>query len=306
MTAVIAASNLLDAALFLIAANEPCPQPQTVEHLIVLESMGVKNIIVVQTKIDLVSKEKALENYAQIKKFLKGSVAESSPIVPVSSNYKLNIGELVAKIEERIPTPKRDEAAPLRMYVSRSFDVNKPGTKISSLNGGVLGGSIVQGVLKSGEKIEIKPGIVRKAGGPPITIACEARSIMEENEALEVGKPGGLIAVGTSIDPSITKSDALVGSMIGRPGELPDAANTVKVKYEMLKRTDTEIAPLRDGEPVVLNVHTATGVGAITNLAKGVATVLLKKPVVAEKGTKVALSKRVGQRWRLSAWGTVV
>ncbi len=306
MTAVIAASNLLDAALFLIAANEPCPQPQTVEHLIVLESMGVKNIIVVQTKIDLVSKEKALENYAQIKKFLKGSVAESSPIVPVSSNYKLNIGELVARIEERIPTPKRDEAAPLRMYVSRSFDVNKPGTKISSLNGGVLGGSIVQGVLKSGEKIEIKPGIVRKAGGPPITVACEARSIMEENETLEVAKPGGLIAVGTSIDPSITKSDALVGSMIGRPGELPDAANTVKVKYEMLKRTDTEIAPLRDGEPVVLNVHTATGVGAITNLAKGVATVLLKKPVVAEKGTKVALSKRVGQRWRLSAWGTVV
>ncbi len=306
MTAVIAASNILDAALFLIAANEPCPQPQTVEHLIVLGSMGVKNIIVVQTKIDLVPREKALENYAQIKKFLKGSVAENSPIVPVSSNYKLNIAELVGKIEECIPTPKRDEAAPLRMYVSRSFDVNKPGTKIPSLNGGVLGGSIVQGVLKSGEKIEIKPGMVRKAGSPPVTVACEVRTIMEESETLEVAKPGGLIAVGTSIDPSITKSDALVGSMIGRPGELPDASNTLKVKYEMLKRADTEVQPLRDGEPVVLNVHTATGVGAITGLAKGVATVLLKKPLVAEKGTKVALSKRVGQRWRLSAWGTVV
>jgi len=306
MTAVIAASNILDGALFLIAANEPCPQPQTVEHLIILDSMGVKNIIVVQTKVDLVTREKALENYKQIKAFLKGTIAEDAPIVPVSANYKLNLDSLVGEIEGRIPTPKRDEAAPFRMYVSRSFDVNRPGTGIPSLSGGVLGGSIVQGALKAGEKIEIKPGVVKKAGGNPVPIICEARRIMEENENLQSARPGGLIAIGTSIDPSLTKSDALVGSMIGRPNELPDASGVIKVKYEMLKRTDTEIAPLRDGEPVVVNVHTATGVGVVAGLAKGIATIQLKKAVVAEKGMKVALSKRVGQRWRLAGWGTVV
>lgn len=306
MTAVIAASNILDGALFLIAANEPCPQPQTVEHLIILESMGVNHIIVVQTKVDLVSKEKAIENYGQIKAFLKGTIAENAPIVPVSANYKLNLDRLVGEIEGHIPTPKRDEAAPFRMYVSRSFDVNRPGAGIPSLAGGVLGGSIVQGVVKSGEKIEIKPGVVKKAGGHPVPIVCEARTIMEESEALQSAKPGGLIAIGTSIDPAITKSDALVGSMIGRPNELPDASSTVKVKYEMLKRTDTEIQPLRDGEPVVVNIHTATAVGVVAGLAKGIATIQLKKAVVAEKGMKVALSKRVGQRWRLAGWGSVV
>jgi translation initiation factor 2 subunit 3 len=306
MTAVIAASNILDGALFLIAANEACPQPQTIEHLIVLQSMGVKSVIIVQTKIDLVTKEKAIENYRQIKAFLKGTVVETAPIIPVSAHYHLNLDELVKRIEMTIKTPERDESAKLRIYISRSFDVNRPGAEMKKLKGGVLGGSIIQGVLKKGEKIEIRPGVVKKAGGAPIPVLSEAQSIMEESESLDAARPGGLIAIGTTLDPSLTKSDALVGSMVGRPGEMPEALSSIKVKYEMLKRTDLEIAPLRDGEPIVVNVHTATGVGVINGLAKGIVTVVLKKPMVAEKGGRVALSKRVGQRWRLAAWGMVV
>jgi len=303
MTAVISASNVLDGALFLIAANEQCPQPQTVEHLIILQSMGVKNIIVVQTKVDLVTKEKALENQKQIRDFLKGTVAEGAPIVPVAANYKLNINALLEQIQERIPTPKRDKDASLRMYVSRSFDVNKPGSEIPKLKGGVLGGSIVKGVLNKDDLIEIKPGMVKKEGAKPVPIKCKAIALMEENEQLDSAHPGGLVAIGTTIDPSLTKSDALVGSVIGKPDEVPDPLDVIKVKYQMLKRTDVEIAPLREGEPVVVNIHTATCVGVIAKLAKGIATIHLKKPVVAEDGMNVALSKRVGQRWRLAAWG---
>ena len=98
MTTVIAATSILDGVLFLIAANEPCPQPQTAEHLLVLNSTGIKNIIVVQTKIDLVTKEKALENHKQIKQFLKGTVAEKAPIIPVSANAGLNIDALLRTI----------------------------------------------------------------------------------------------------------------------------------------------------------------------------------------------------------------
>jgi translation initiation factor 2 subunit 3 len=306
MTAVVSASNILDGAMFLIAANEDCPQPQTLEHLIVLQSMGVKNIVVVQTKVDLVTKEKAQENYKQIKEFLKGTVAQDAPIVPISANYGLNIDILLSKVEEQIPTPERDDKAPLRMFISRSFDVNRPGTKIEKLKGGVLGGSIIQGVLSLNDKIELKPGIVRKEGDSPAPIQCETLALMEEDEVLKSAHPGGLVAVGTTIDPALTKSDTLVGSVIGRPGEVPDATNQVKVKYELLKRTDMEIPPLRENEPVVVNVHTATGVGILTGLAKGIATITLKKPVVVDKDMRVALSKRVGQRWRLAAWGEIV
>lgn len=303
MTTVIAASSIIDGALFLIAANEPCPQPQTTEHLTVLNSLGIKSIVIVQTKVDLVTKEKALENYRQIKEFVKGSVAEAAPIVPVAANYSININKLVEAIERYIPTPERDADAPLRMYISRSFDINKPGASIKKLVGGVLGGSIAQGSLSVGEKVELKPGIQKGAKISPVTFTIQ--TLQEENDKLKKAMPGGLIAVGTSLDPSFTKSDMLAGSIISRCGELPDAVEEVRLKYELLKRSDIENPLLKKGEMVALNAYTATSVGVITDLGKGIATIKLKKQLVLEKNTKVAISRRIGSRWHLSAWATM-
>ncbi len=306
MTTVISATSILDGVIFLIAANEPCPQPQTVEHLLVLNSTGVKKVIVVQTKIDLVTKEKALENHGQIREFLKGTVAEDAPIIPVSANNNLNIDVLLKEINSVMKVPERDEKAQLRMYVSRSFDVNRPGAEIGKLKGGVLGGSVVQGALKIGDKIEVKPGIARKEGGKPVPVVCTVQSLMEEADKLEVATAGGLVAMGTTLDPSLMKSDALVGSVVGRKGEVPDAVDVIKVKYSVLKRTDIQNVPLRENEPVVVNVHTSTGVGLLTKLSKGIATIKLKKPTVVYPDMHVAISRRMGQRWRLSAWGHIV
>ena len=306
MTIVIAATSILDGVLFLVAANEPCPQPQTNEHLLVLNSTGIKNIIIVQTKVDLVSKEKALENYRQIKAFVKGSAAENAPIIPVSANSNINIDVLLKTINQVMITPKHDEKAQLRMYVSRSFDVNRPGTEIKNLRGGVLGGSVVQGVLKVGDEIEIKPGITRKEGAKPTPMLCTVQSMMEETESLESARPGGLIAVATTLDPSLAKSDSLVGSVIGRKGEVPDPVDTINVKYSLLTRSDLQNTPLRENEPLVINIHTSTGVGLLVKLAKGIATIKMKKPAVVFKDMYVALSRKIGQRWRLSAWGKVV
>jgi len=306
MTTVIAASSIIDGALFLISANEQCPQPQTTEHLVVLDSIGIKNIVVIQTKIDLVSKEKAVENYNQIKEFLKGTVAENAPIIPISATYNANIESLIEAIENTILTPKRGPDAKLKMFISRSFDINKPGTAISGLKGGVIGGSIVHGALKLGDEIEIKPGISRKEGELPSPLKCKVKSLREENEDLKQASAGGLIAVGTSIDPALTKSDSFVGSMVGHIGELPDVINVLKIKYEMIKRKDIDNPPLKDSEILAINLNTATTIGVITGLAKGIATVKLKKPLVYDKSAKVALSRKVGQRWRLAGWGQLV
>ena len=305
MATVISATSILDGALFLIAANEPCPQPQTIEHMIVLNSTNIKNIIVVQTKVDLISREKALENYRQIKEFLKGTIAENAPIIPVAANLGLNIDALVAEIEKTIPTPKRDENAPLRMYLSRSFDINMPGASIENLKGGVVGGSIVSGKIARGEKIEIVPGIQKKEGAPFEKVITTVESIREENESLEEARAGGLIALATDIDPTFTKSDGMVGNIIGREGEVPPAQSEIQVEYTMLKRSDIEVQPLRENEPVVVNVHTYTGVGIIKNLKKGIATIQLKRPVVIYPDMHIALSRRVGQRWRLTAYGKI-
>ncbi len=303
MTTVISAASILDGALFLIAANEPCPQPQTSQHMLVLDSTKVKNVIVVQTKVDLVSKEKAKENHNQIKKFLKGTVAENAPIIPISSHYKLNLDKLLQTIEDVMEKPEQEEEN-LRMFISRSFDVNHPGSSIRELGGGVVGGSIVQGRLNIGDDVEIRPGIPSK-GGDTTPVVCQVTSLMEEDEELGEAKPGGLIAVGTSLDPALTKSDAFVGSILGLRGQVPDPVSSIKLKYEMLKRTDGKQIPLSEGEPVVVNIHASTGVGVIADLSKGIATIKLKKPTVVYEGAYVALSRRDGQRWKLSAWGTV-
>lgn len=306
MTTAIAASNIIDGALFIISANEPCPQPQTAEHLMILNAIGIKNIIIIQTKIDLVSKERTIAHKNEIENFIKGSVADGAQIIPVVATHDINIDSVLEAIEKKIPTPKRDNSTDPCFYISRSFDVNRPGAEIMKIKGGVLGGSLAQGMLKIGDEVELRPGLQKKENAPPKPIIFKITSLRSETDELSCALPGGLIAIGTLLDPAITKSDMLVGSVVGYPGRLPQIVDTIDIKYTLLERKDIENPPLRQTEPIVVNVHTATGIGVISNLAKGVATIKLKRPICAERESKVALSRRIGQRWRLCGWGIVV
>ena len=149
----------MDGAILVIAADEPCPQPQTREHLAAIDTVGLENIIIVQNKIDIISREEAIKHYESIKEFVKGSVAENAPIIPVSAQHNVNVDILIEAMQEYLPTPERDETKPPRMYIVRSFDVNQPGTALEDMVGGVLGGSIIHGNFKVGDKVEIRPGL---------------------------------------------------------------------------------------------------------------------------------------------------
>lgn len=302
MTTVISASSIMDGALLLISANEACPQPQTSEHLMVLNILGIKKIVVIQTKVDLVSKEEAEAHHNKIREFLRGSVAEDAPIIPVVANYGINVGEVARAIEEHIPTPERDTGSAPLLYVSRSFDVNKPGVEVSSMRGGVVGGSLLCGKLRKGDKVEFLPGVERGGKGPkPIT--TEVSSLMCDAGALDEAHSGGLIALGTNLDPSLTKGDSLIGCAVGTPGSLPPVQGEVEITYSPIERTEFDNPPPKVGEPIVVNVQTSTTVGVVSAYKKGIARIKLKKQVCVGKDSTVALSRRVGQRWRLCGWG---
>ncbi len=207
MATMLSGAAIMDGALLLIAANEDCPQPQTKEHLMALELVGIKQIVIVQNKIDLVDKKQALKSYKQIKDFVKGTVAEKAPIVPISAQHGVNIDMLLEAIEETIKSPKQDTKKDPLFYVARSFDVNKPGVDIKKLVGGVLGGAVKQGVFKIGDKIEINPGL--KIGDKYVGVKSEIVGFMSGNDEIKEAKSGGSIAVLTSLDPSIVKSDRL-------------------------------------------------------------------------------------------------
>ncbi|NPA38351.1 MAG: translation initiation factor IF-2 subunit gamma [Candidatus Nanohaloarchaeota archaeon] len=307
LATVLTGTALIDGAILVIAANEPCPQPQTVEHLTALEIAGIKNIIIVQNKIDLVSKERALESYKEIKEFVKGTVAENAPIIPISAHHNVNVDVILEAIEKYIPTPKRDETKPPIMYVARSFDVNKPGTLIDKLVGGVLGGAVAQGVFKKGDEIEIRPGI--KKGEDYVPVKTKITSLHQSKQEIDKARPGGLIAVGTQLDPFFTKSDAMVGNVVTLPENAPPIRRELLLDLHIIERileNNQKIhAQIQRGDVVLMNVGTARTIGVCVDANKGKATFKLKLPIAAYKGERVVLSKQIEGRWRLIGYGVI-
>lgn len=313
MATMLSGSALMDGAMLVIAANERCPQPQTKEHLMALELVGIENIVIVQNKIDVVSQADALENYRQIKKFVKGTIAENAPVIPVSAQKGINIGALLQALNEYIPEPRRDPDEDPLMLIARSFDINKPGCSWRDVKGGVIGGSLTRGVFNEGDDIEIRPGRKVQIENQTIWEPIETKitTINAGSRKVQTATPGGLLGVGTKLDPSLTKSDALAGQVAGRVGALPPVWDKLSFQVQLMERvvgSDDEftIEPLRHKEPLMLSVGTAVTVGIVVNTKKDVVDVVLKRPVCVETGSRIAISRQVGGRWRLIGMGTLV
>ncbi|KAL0939044.1 eukaryotic translation initiation factor 2 gamma subunit [Colletotrichum truncatum] len=317
MSTMLSGAAVMDAALLLIAGNETCPQPQTSEHLAAIEIMKLDKIIILQNKVDLMREEAAQQHYQSILKFIRGTVAGKSPVIPISAQLKFNIDAVNEAIVNTIPVPIRDFTQAPHMIVIRSFDVNKPGAEIDDLKGGVAGGSILHGVLKLGDEIEIRPGIVTRddKGALKCTpIFSRIVSLNSEFNDLKYAVPGGLIGVGTRIDPTLCRADRLVGFVLGLKGQLPEIYSEIEVNFYLLRRLlgvrtadgkQAKVAKLTKNEVIMVNIgSTSTGakVAAIKNDA---AKLVLTSPACTNIGEKVALSRRIEKHWRLIGWATI-
>jgi len=312
MATMLSGAAVMDGAILVIAADERCPQPQTREHLAAIDIVGLENVIIVQNKIDIVTREDAIRHYNDIQKFVEGSVAENAPIIPVSAQHDVNTDLLVQAMEEYLKTPERAATAASRMYIVRSFDVNVPGTSIDELKGGVVGGSIIQGSFEAGEEVEIRPGLpVREKNKVKMKgLFTEITSLHSGNTTVKQAMPGGLVGVGTLLDPSLTKSDGLVGSLIGKPETLPPVLGEISLNIQLFEnvigsREMGKVASVAKGERLLLNVGTAKTMGTVTKVAKDYLEATLTIPVCGEDGDRVALSRRIGSRWRLIGVGTL-
>ncbi|KAL7579704.1 hypothetical protein ACA910_021849 [Epithemia clementina (nom. ined.)] len=332
MATMLNGAAVMDAALLLVAGNETCPQPQTSEHLAAVEIMRLQHIIILQNKVDLVKPDAATAQQEQIRKFVAGTVAGSAPILPISAVLKYNMDILCEYLVRKIPLPVRDFTSQPRLIVIRSFDVNRPGQDVAHLEGGVAGGSILQGVLRVGDEIEVRPGIVHKKtqsrndnensedGEAETVMVCtpiysKISSLYAEQNDLEYAVPGGLIGVGTRIDPTLTRADRLVGQVLGLKGQLPDVYCSIEVSYYLLRRLlgvktsdggkQAKVQRLEKGEILMVNIgSTATG-GRVTGVKGDMAKISLTQPVCTQEKEKIALSRRVDKHWRLIGWGEI-
>lgn len=311
MATMLSGAAIMDGAILVIAADEPCPQPQTREHLAAANVIGIRNIIVVQNKIDIVDEKRAHQSYAEIKNFVKGTVAEDAPIIPISAQRGINTDILLQAMEELMPTPKRNETKPPFMYVVRSFDINRPGTTIDKLEGGVIGGTIVEGKLKVGDELEIRPGIAAAEGKNTYTpLHSEIVSLQAGGKKVEEAHCGGLVGIGTLLDPSYSKADGLTGNIAGKTDMLPPILTELTLETQILDRAvgTKELMKIEEvsmNETLLLHVGAAITVGKVASIRKDTVLIKLTRPVCAQTASRVALSRKIAGRWRLIGYGAI-
>ncbi|MDQ4056814.1 MAG: translation initiation factor IF-2 subunit gamma [Thermoproteota archaeon] len=311
MANMLSGAALMDGSILVVAANEKVPQPQTREHLLALQVLGIQQIVIVQNKVDLTEYEKARDNYEDIKNFVKGSIAEQAPVIPVSAQHKLNIDALIEAIENTIKTPPRTNNAPAIMHVLRSFDINKPGIPIKQVKGGAIGGALVQGEFQIGDEIEIRPGFLEEKKSKYEPINSTIATLGTGAGIVERVRPGGLVAIGTKLDPTFIKSDSLIGSVVGKPNTLPKDVEDITVEVHLFDtavgtQDMVKVEPVKVKESLRLNIGTAATVGTVTNSKDSKIEIKLKKPVCLIPKSRVAISRRIADRWRLIGAGMAV
>src|SRR3989338_8936089 len=311
MATMLSGAALIDAAILVIAANEGI-KPQTREHLVALQAKKINRILIVQNKVDLVDKKKALESYNEIKKFVKGTIAENAVIIPVSAQQEINVDKIKDFLLD-IPIPPKDLSSKPEFLIARSFDINRPGTDIEKLHGGVLAGVLKKGILRVGDEIEIKPGVVEEHAHQFSyrTINTKIISIYRGNYPITEATPGGSLAFETELDNVLTKSDSLSGTIASIKNGLPDISYKIKIKYNLFSEVFGEekkmkIDDLKVIEMLMLSINTTISVGKVEKIKNKEIDLVLKIPIVPIKGDSVGIARNIGGHWRLIGFGEIL
>lgn len=311
MATMLSGAAIVDAAMLVIAANEGI-KPQTREHFMVLQAKKIKNIIIIQNKIDLLTKEETLKSYKEIKEFLKGTSAENAPIIPISAQQGINIDKILEEIC-KVEIPDRDTESEPIFLVARSFDVNRPGIEIKNMKGGVLGGILKKGKLKVGDEIEIKPGLsIKKANQHTYhTLTTKILALHKGDEPIKEAFPGSSIAIETELDPSLTKADSLTGCLVSTKGVLPDITYKIKINHTLFKEVlgvveHKIIDPIKTKEMLMLSVNTTITVGVVEKIKGNELELSLNIPIIALKGSNTGIARNIGGHWRLIGWGEII
>ena len=309
LATMLGGASRMDSACLIVAANQAViPQPQTLEHLIAAELMGLSHIAIVQNKLDLVPRvEDAVANRDKIAAFTSGSIAGDAPLFPVSAQHGWGVDRVLEWIVGRAATHGSGSGSetetqetrlnkPARLTCVRSFDINRPGpftTESPPLSGAVLGGNIEQGILVVGDDLEIRPGvIVQTRDGKGIAahpLRTRIRGLRCDTTDLPLAVPGSLIAIATDLDPSLGIANGLVGQRVGTPGTLPPIVGTLDLHFRRLKRDEHTFGRHHVNDRVRVCSNVATVLGTLIAVAKGSVRIQLDAPLCVGIGEAVSI-----------------
>jgi translation initiation factor 2 subunit 3 len=231
-------SSVMDYTILVEACNnENIPAPQTQEHLIATRAANIPTSMIIMNKIDLVNKKVAQDQIKKITDYYKSLIKSDNcpPVIPISATMGINIDVVCHQISKLKMPENRNITSQFKMIVIRSFDVNKPGTDVTKLSGGVIGGTIMRGLLKVNDKVSVYPGMTKKI---PDTeqkkngavfkyepIVGTVLSIQSDTTSLDYAIAGGLLAIQLTIDPGFSGKNNLAGSVVFKTSDITNAFN---------------------------------------------------------------------------------
>jgi len=194
---MLAGAAGLDLVMLVVDATEGV-MPQTREHLDILQLLGIRNGIVVITKIDLVEEEWRELVEDEIREELKGSFLEDAPIRSVSAVSGQGIDDLKDLIDRlTVNLDTRSSTGPLRLPVDRAFVIAGFGT--------VVTGTLVQGSVRVGQTVAVVPP----------GLEARVRNIQVHEQDVEEAKAGSRVALNLA---GVEKGEILRGSVVSNPG----------------------------------------------------------------------------------------
>jgi translation initiation factor 2 subunit 3 len=298
--------RLMDGIILVVSAAEPIDKkPQLIQHIMAIKMSGIKNVIVLLNKLDLVKKTVAKERYNDLCKVLKKYEINPKVIIPVSMNHKIGVDNLLKNIMKFMgPNIDRQSEKPLFM-ISRSFDVNHVNIKYNDIVGGVIGGSLIGGNFKVGDEIEILPGIISKNQEGEIIYKphyTTITSLKSETTELESICPGGLIGIGTTIDPFYCKNDSMIGMIGGLKGSMPSVYTEITMNYNEIVFDDYQWNKY-NCMLITIIVGTNSIDGKIIRFDEKYIKVKLNKPACIPLDSIIILCNKTHDAFHISAYG---
>jgi elongation factor Tu len=287
---MITGAAQMDGGILVVSAADG-PMPQTREHILLSRQVGVPHLVVFMNKCDMVDDEELLELVEmEIRDLLSeyDFPGDDIPVIKGSAlkalegdeGYEDKIMELMAAVDDYIPTPPRDTEKPFMMPVEDVFSITGRGT--------VATGRVERGVVKIGDVVDII-GIVEEPKATTVTGVEMFRKLLDYAEA---GDNIGALLRGVSRD------DIQRGQVLAKPGTIVPHTKFTSEVYVLSKEEGGRHTPFFSNYRPQFYFRT-TDVTGVIELPEGVEMVMpgdniemtidLIAPIALEEGTKFSI-----------------
>jgi len=320
VSSILTGSTIVDAVILVVAADEHLSHEIPL-LLTAIKKANISQLIILQNKVDNVGREQAMDNHQEITNLLQRdeySFAAKCPIVPISVKKDKNVDVVIDLLCTYVKPQERDYTLPPRMLILRSFDPNPENCGIEDLKGGCVGGQIMQGVFRVGQKIEVRPGVLYKRSSKEKIIEClplktKIVDMFSEKNVLQVGIPGGMVGMCTKMDPAVCSRNKLVGQIVGKPGTLPEIWRELLLDVDLFPaaiRSDSQEGdppePIQQGERLLLNIGGISSVGTVVQVTEdGNIVYNSKAPICVSEGDTVSISRMISGKHGESLWSLI-